>query len=312
MDRATAIRLTRLAAVLVALTAGAALGGCSRGKNSQAVKAVGSTSIQPFAELLAEEFNAAQTEVYVEVQGGGTTTGLQAVEDGTAEIGMCSRALKSGERFTPITIAFDGVAVVVQRDNPVTNLTRRQIADMFARRITNWKGVGGPDMPVRLITREEGSGTREAFTKMVMEAAADAEIKRLKAPYKDPATMPAEVKHQLGQAEDDARITLRAITEPSNGSVKALVEGDPGAIGYMSLGQVGKEVKTVRVEGIVPSTATVLEKDPQKRYPLVRPFLFVVRGEPTDKAGKFIDYVLSKPSQDLLEKKGLVRAVGHE
>jgi len=308
----TTPRIAACLLIAVLATAGGLLGGCSRNKSSRAVKAVGSTSIQPFAELLAEEFNDDQKEVYVEVQGGGSTTGLQAVEDGTANIGMCSRGLKPEEKYTPVVIAYDGVAVVVHSSNPVSNLTRQQIADMFALKVTNWNQVGGRDMPVRLITREEGSGTREAFTKMVMEATADKVIKAIKAAYHDPATMPAEVKHQLEQAQAGARITMRSITEPSNGSVKALVEGDPGAIGYMSLGQVGTEVKAVSVDGVAPSTASVLEKDPKKRYPLVRPFLFVLNGPPTAEAQKFIDFVLSKPSQDLLEKQGLVRAVMHD
>jgi phosphate transport system substrate-binding protein len=306
-SRPTVLAILTATAVLAA--AFMAPAGCSRNKNSKSVKVVGSTSIQPFAEMLAEGFNDGQKEVYVEVQGGGTTTGLQAVEDGTANIGMCSRALKPEEKYTPITIAWDGVAVVVHNTNPVKNLSRQQIADMFTRKITNWKDVGGRDMPVRLITREEGSGTREAFTKLVMEAQFEKDLKKLKSPYKDPTTMPADVREQIETMESHRpRITMYSITEPSNGSVKALIEGDPGAIGYMSLGQVGKEVKALSIEGIPASAATVLEKDPKKKYPLVRPFLFVVRGELTPDAKKYVDFVLAKESQDLLEKKGLVRA----
>lgn len=295
------------AALIVAISAAAILdtAGCSRSKGGKRVSLIGSTSLQPFVEMLAEEFNAGQSEIYVEVQGGGTTAGLQAVDDGIADIGMCSRGLKPEEKYTSFDIAYDGIAVVVNNQNHVSGLTRSEIADMFVGKITDWSKVGqGGRGPVRLITREEGSGTREAFTKLVMEAAFDDGLKKLKKPYKDPATMPADIREKIQRYEAaKPRISLYAITEPSNGSVKALVTGDPAAIGYMSLGQVGKEVRALTVDGVVPSAATVHNKS----YPLVRPFLFIVKDKPTAEAQKFIDYVYSKPAQDMLEKKGLVR-----
>ncbi len=245
--------------------------GCGGGKG-EGVSVVGSTSVEPFAGELAQEFNRNNPGVHVEVQGGGSTAGIQAVTNGIAQIGMCSRALKPDETgFTTITVARDGLAVVVNQANKVSGLTREQVRDIFEGKVANWKDVGGDDTRITLVTREEGSGTREAFEHLVMGA---------------------------------ARIARSAMTQNSNGAVKQLVKGNESAIGYMSLGLVHGELKAVTVEGAKPTAEEVLAG----KYPLVRPFLFVVKGKPSEAAEKFIKFVLSPPAQSLLEKEGLVRA----
>jgi phosphate transport system substrate-binding protein len=256
-----------LVAAIVGLSVG--LGG---GKGA-AVSVVGSTSIQPFAEMLAQEFEKSHPGQYVEVQGGGSTAGIQAAANDIAEIGMCSRALKVEEcgLFTPVVIAQDGLAVVVHPSNKVDGVSLEQVRKIFAGDLVNWRQVGGEDRPIRLITREEGSGTREAFTKLVMHK---------------------------------ARISRKALTQESNGAVKELVKHDPCAVGYMSLGLVQGELKSLAVDGVPPTTAAVTSG----QYPLVRPFLFVTTGPPSERAQAFIDYVLSPEAQALLEKEGLVRA----
>jgi phosphate transport system substrate-binding protein len=241
----------------------------------RAVSVVGSTSVQPFAELLAEQFNKSHPDCLVDVQGGGSAQGLVTAANRTADIGMCSRELKAEEAADPqanyhtVVIARDGLAVVVHPTNPVGDLSVEQVRKMFEGGFTNWNQVGGPDAPIRLITREEGSGTREAFTKMVM---------------------------------GKARISRKALTQESNGAVKELVKHDPYAIGYMSLGLVMGELRMVRIGGVEPTVPEVLAK----RYPLVRPFLFVTSGPPGEKAQRFIDFVLSEPAQKILMKEGLV------
>jgi phosphate transport system substrate-binding protein len=242
-----------------------------RQQGHQLVSVIGSTSIQPFAEMLAEDFNKKHAGTYVEVQGGGSTAGIEAVRNGIADIGMCSRNLKPDEKFASVTIARDGLAVVVNTSNPLQDLSLRQVRDIFAGRITRWSQVGGPDQPIRTISREEGSGTREAFVKLVM---------------------------------DKDRVDRRALTQESNGAVRELVSTDPYAIGYMSLGLVGDRAKALAIDGVKPSDQTVRAG----QYPLVRPFLFVLRGQPTPAAQSYIDFVLSSPGQALLEKEGLIRA----
>ena len=244
--------------------------GCGGEKREQ-VSVIGSTSVQPFAEMLAEEFNKQNPGIRVDVQGGGSTAGIQAVSSGLADIGSCSRTLKPEETgFTTTTIARDGIAVIVHPTSKVSALTREQIRSIFMGSITRWSDVGGADKAIRVITREEGSGTREAFTHLVMR---------------------------------DARIAATALTQESNGAVRELVKNDPDAIGYMSLGLV-QGVKDVQVDGVAPTVAEVVAG----RYPLVRPFLFIVKGTPSEAAEKFIDFVLSAPAQQKLEEKGLVRA----
>lgn len=264
----------RFAGSWVALVAVlAACPGCRR-QGGRGVNLVGSTSIQPFAELLAEEFHHVQPQANVpEVQGGGSTAGIQALRSGIADIGMCSRALKPEEaaELRPIVIARDGLAVIVHRSNPVGALSLLQVRGIFSGQITNWRDVGGRDMPVRPIVREEGSGTREAFMHSVM---------------------------------GKSRVSRKALVQESNGSVKELVHNDPGAVGFMSLGLVGHEVKAVAVDGVPPTPEAVTAG----RYPLARPFLFVVKGDVRPEMQAFIDFALSAQGQKLLESEGLVRA----
>lgn len=245
--------------------------GCSA-TQTNVVSVVGSTSVQPFAELLAEEYLAKNTSESVDVQGGGSTAGLQAVVNGLADIGMCSRTLSEEEshQFEGTVIARDGLAIVVNPENMVSDLTTEQLCGLFSGTVTNWKDVGGMDSPVRPITREEGSGTRDSFVHLVM---------------------------------GKERISRRALTQESNGAVKELVKGDKAAIGYMSLGMVGSELKTVRVDGVEPTAANVLAG----QYQLSRPFLFVTQGEIRPEARRFFEYVLSEEGQDTLEREGLVR-----
>jgi phosphate transport system substrate-binding protein len=263
--------LTILALGMAALL-GLACAGCRR-DNGHTLNVVGSTSIQPFAELLGQEFGKRNTDELVDVQGGGSTAGLQAVANGLAHIGMCSRSLKEDEnkQFTPIIIARDGLAIVVNPANPVSGLTREQLRDLFSGSVKNWKDVGGKDGPVRPITREEGSGTRESFVNLVM---------------------------------GKTRISRAALTQESNGAVKELVRGDRAAIGYMSLGLVGSEVRALSIDGAEPTAASVLAG----KYKLVRPFLFVTKGTPIPEAQRFVDFVLSVEGQKTLESEGLIRA----
>jgi phosphate transport system substrate-binding protein len=236
------------------------------------VSVIGSTSVQPFAEMLAAEFCEKHPDIPVEVQGGGSTAGVQAVLNGIADIGMCSRSLNEKESHLQAqVIARDGLAIVVHPTNPLAGLSRDQLRRIFAGALGRWSDVGGAEKPIRLITREEGSGTREAFTRLVM---------------------------------GKTRIFRRALTQESNGAVKELVRHDPCAIGYMSLGLVGDELKALAVDGVAPSAAAVMDKT----YPLVRPFLFITNGEPGERAGRFIAFVLSPEGQELLKKEGLVAA----
>ncbi|GMV96466.1 MAG: phosphate ABC transporter substrate-binding protein [Phycisphaerae bacterium] len=266
-------RIRRLPAPAMGLLACTLLAAGCRKEQQQTVNVAGSTSVHPYVELLAGEYQKKHPGRKVDVQAGGSAAGLKAALSGMADIGMCSRELKPEEaaQFNQVVIARDGVAVIVHPDNPVNALTTEQIRGMFSGRITNWKEVGGHDVPIRLVTREEGSGTREAFVHLVM-----------------------------GQEE----ILRGAMAQASNGALKAMVRTEPAAIGYMSLGQVGTDVKALRVDGQEPTAEGVLAGT----YKLARPFLFVTKGPPGADAQAFIDYVLSPEGQKALEAEGFIRA----
>lgn len=245
------------------------------GGKSHTLDVIGSNSVQPFAELLAEEFNQKQRGFVVDVQGGGSTVGVQATRDGIADIGMVSRSLKKEEQaegFRAVTIARDGLAIVVHPSNPISGLSVKQIRAMFAGELTDWSQVGGSGGPIRLIVREESSGTREAFMTLVM-----------------------------GKGQ---RVSRKAISQDSNGAIKELVKEDRHSIGFMSLGLVTKELKALRVDDVSATVENVVTGT----YPLVRPFLFITKAEPSPEATKFIEYVLSPEAQAVLVREGLVRA----
>jgi len=245
--------------------------GCQRSKAG--ITVAGSTSVEPFAELLAEEYMSRHSDSHIYVQGGGSTAGIEAAITGAANIGMSSRNLTDAEKkLHAVTIAKDAIAIIVHPTNPTDNLPLDKIREVFSGKIANWKELGGPDHPIDIVTREEGSGTRESFQKFVM-------------------------------GKED--ISLGALVQDSNGAVRQVISSDPNAIGYISLGLVNEQVKALRITGVQPN----LENVNNGRYTLVRPFLFVFSGEPAGEAKSFLEFVLSPSAQKLLLKEGLVPVV---
>jgi phosphate transport system substrate-binding protein len=242
--------------------------GCQRSKAG--ITVAGSTSVEPFAELLAEEYMALHPESHIYVQGGGSTAGIEAAITGAANIGMSSRNLINAEKkLYSVTVAKDAIAIIVNPKNPVQDLTLEQIWQVFSGKIRNWKDLGGPFHPIVLVTREEGSGTRESFQKFVM-------------------------------GKED--ISLEALVQDSNGAVRQVVASNHHAIGYISLGLVNDQVKALKISGVEPNLTDI----DNGKYTLVRPFLFVFKEEPTGEAKSFLEFVLSPLAQKLLLKEGLV------
>jgi phosphate transport system substrate-binding protein len=245
--------------------------GCQR--SGAGITVAGSTSVEPFAELLAEEYMSRHSDSHIYVQGGGSTAGIEAAISGAANIGMSSRNLVDAEKMLyAVTIAKDAIAVIAHPSSPIEDLPLDKIREVFSGKIANWKELGGPDHPIDIVTREEGSGTRESFQKFVM-------------------------------GKED--ISLGALVQDSNGAVRQVISSDPNAIGYISLGLVNEQVKALKISAVEPNLTNVYNG----KYTLVRPFLFVFSGEPAGEAKSFLEFVLSPSAQKLLLKEGLVPVV---
>ncbi|MGA2955468.1 MAG: phosphate ABC transporter substrate-binding protein [Thermodesulfobacteriota bacterium] len=231
---------------------------------------VGSTSVEPFAEALAEEYMGHHRQEKIFVQGGGSSAGIQAVRTGAAEVGMSSRNLLDSEKdLIAVPIIYDAIAVIVHPGNPLQDLSLEQVRKIFSAEITLWSELGGRNHPITLVTREEGSGTRDAFQKLIM-----------------------------GEKE----ISLSALVQDSNGAIRQVVTDDRNAVGYISLGLVNDRVKALKIDGIEPRVENIQDH----RYKIVRPFLFVFKSNPQGLAKDFLDYILSPPGQKLLVQEGLV------
>lgn len=266
------VRAAVLTLILLLVPVTGLLTACSRSEASVIV--AGSTSVQPFAEILSEEYTRLHPGVSIDVQGGGSSAGVRAVQTDTAGIGMSSRDLKGDEKtLWSVEIAKDGLALIVHASNPVSNLSLGQIRDIYAGVITNWSQVGGRPGQIHLFTREEGSGTRDAFTSLVM---------------------------------NKVEITDKALVQDSNGAVRQLVSDDPNAIGYISLGLVNTQVKALAMGGIAATHDNVANGS----YKLARPFLFLSHSAPAGTVKAFIDFVLSADGQKILNAEGLVTLTG--
>lgn len=241
---------------------------------SGSLQVIGSTSVGPYAEELASAFDEKNSgKTSVDVSQVGSTAGINAVLDGTADVGMSSRELTAAETAKGLKtyeIAIDGIAVILNKDNPVSNLSTTQVREIYAGNITNWKQVGGNDAQIFVVTREPGSGTRGAFEELVMQK--------------------------------KANITTGAITQGSTGSVTAYLETNKNAIGYVSYGSLKDTVKAVQVDGVAPTTQSIKDRS----YKIQRPFLFVTKGEPGGLAKAFIDYTLGSDGQAILAKHNLI------
>ncbi|MEO0115655.1 MAG: phosphate ABC transporter substrate-binding protein [candidate division WOR-3 bacterium] len=249
---------------------------CSKNQRDSIILA-GSTSIQPFAERLTEVYSQKHKNFKFNVQGGGSSAGIKAVKNGVCHIGMSSRELKKEEKgLYEIVIAYDGIVIIVNQNNPLTNLTLNQVADIFAGKIKYWSELGETKSlkknrfgRINVITREEGSGTRQSFEEIVMRK---------------------------------ERIANDALVQDSNGAVREIVANDPNAIGYISYGLVDKRVKALSLDSVIPSVETIR----QRKYPIVRSFLFLTKCPPRGKLKEFIDFVLSAEGQKLLQEEGLI------
>ena len=237
----------------------------------------GSTSMEKVIGALSESFMAANGGVTVNYNPTGSGSGITAVQGGTCDIGLSSRALKDEEKAAGLketVLAYDGIAIIVHPDNPVADLSIEQIAKLYTGEITNWKDVGGNDAEVVLIGREAASGTRDGFESITGT--------KDKCQYRQELT--------------------------STGDVITAVSQNPDAIGYASLASIKDSVKALNVDGVTPSEATVKDGS----YKVQRPFVLVtMEGKELSPAAQaFFDYAVSSDAASIIAKAGAVAVAG--
>lgn len=270
-----------ISTIALATSIGAVFAGCGAGASDNStgnaggtVTTDGSTSMSKVIGALSEAYES-DTGVTVIYNATGSGSGIQAVQEGRCDIGLSSRSLKDEEKAKGLeetTLALDGIALVVNPENPVSDLDLETISKIYTGEISNWKDVGGNDSDIVLIGREAGSGTRDGFESITY------------------TTDKCQYRQEL----------------TSTGDVIATVASNPNAIGYASLSAVKDSVKALKVAGVAPSEETVKDGS----YVVQRPFVLVTVKDKalSENAKKFMEFVTSKSANDIISGAGVVPA----
>ncbi|WP_294486257.1 phosphate ABC transporter substrate-binding protein [uncultured Mailhella sp.] len=233
----------------------------------------GGTAHIPVMKKAAQAIMSANGDIRITVAGGGSGVGVQKVGEGLVQIGNTGRALKESEvtkyGLETFPFAIDGVAVAVNPANAVTSLTKAQVKDVFAGKITNWKELGGKDAPISLYVREDGSGTRETFEERALDK---------------------------GTSVQSANVVN------SNGAMKTAIAQDPNAIGYVGIGHLDSSIRGVTVDGMVPSQ----ENAANGTYKITRLLYMNTKGKPQGLTALFIDYIYSEDGKGFISSSGYI------
>ncbi len=260
--------------MMVAVLALSMLAGCGSTNATGSVSTDGSTSMEKVIGALGEAFQN-ETGISFTYNPTGSGSGIKAVQEGRCDIGLSSRDLKDEEKAAGLAgtvLAYDGIAIIVNPENPVSDLSVETIAKIYTGAITNWSELGGNDVEIVLIGREAGSGTRDGF-----ESITDTE---------------------------DACQYRQELT--STGDVITTVSQNPGAIGYASVASVKGTVKALTVDGVAPTEETIKDGS----YVVQRPFVLVTKSdaELSEAAQKFFDYITSADANEIIAAAGVVSA----
>lgn len=252
----------------------------------------GSDTIVNLALAWAERYQAEHPEIRISVTGGGSGTGIASLINGTVDIANASRKIKEeeiaeaqGNGIEPVEhiIARDAIAVIVNPQNPVSQLTLKQISDIYSGKFSNWSEVGGEDRPIVRLSRETNSGTHVYFLETVL---------------------------RLGDSDDKTLFSMDTLLLPSSEGIIAEVRQNPNAIGYDGLGYVPKDLKMIAIaeeEGgayVLPSIPTVNDKT----YPIARDLYMYTDGEPTGIVKEYLDWIVSTEAQEIVAELGFVPA----
>lgn len=251
--------------------------------SASAQRIKGSDTVLPVAQQTAERFMNQHPDTRVTVTGGGTGVGISALLDNTTDIAMASRPIKfsekmkiksAGEDVAEIVVAYDALAVVAHPSNPVKQLTRQQLEDIFRGKITNWKQVGGDDRKIVVYSRETSSGTYEFFKESVLK---------------------------------NKNYMASSLSMPATGAIIQSVSQTKGAIGYVGLAYVSPRVKTLSVsyDGKHYAAPTV-ENATNKTYPIVRPLYYYYNVKKKAEIDPLVQYILSPDGQDIIKKSGYI------
>lgn len=260
---------------IVVLTAGiASASGVDTFKGEKGVLRIsGGTAHIPVMEEAAKRVMASNPDIQITIAGGGSGAGIKQVGEGLVNIGNSGRQATETEvdkyGLSIYKWAIDGVAAVVNPQNTVKKLSAKELQDIYAGKITNWKALGGKDRPINIYTRDKSSGTREVFWKKA-----------------------------LGKGD----ISGKANFVTSNGAMKSAVTNDPYALGYVSVGYIDKTVAPVTLDDVTPSLATVKTGE----YKVARGLFSNTKGKAAGLAKKFIDYLLSPEGQKIVAEKGFI------
>lgn len=267
-----AVIMMSLIAVLTACTSNSESDNQASSNSHSTLAISGSTSVGPLAEKLAAKYKE-QDHTKIEINQIGSSAGITNAMNGVSEIGMSSRDLKDEEKgnLKEVIIAYDGIVVVTHPSNKVKNLTLNQVKEIFTGEITNWSQVGGDDMEIVVVSREDGSGSRDAFQEIVGYSSGD--------------------------------LIKNSIIASGNGNIKTTVANNKHAVGFVSFEYIDDSISTIDIDGVQATAENVLDK----KYSLSRPFLFVYKeGNLTESGQNFIDFILSDKGQKIAAEAGAI------
>ena len=239
---------------------------------SGSLNIAGGTAHIPVMKKAAKHIMQSNADIRITIAGGGSGVGAQQVAKGLVDIGNTGRALKPSEAsqgLVSFPFAIDGVAVILNPANPVTALTKQQVADIYSGKISNWLALGGEDRSINLFSRGEASGTRSVFIKKLL---------------------------------NHSRIINSANVVASNGAMKTAIARDPSAIGYSSVGYIDASVKAPSLDGVKPSNQACASGE----YPIVRKLFMNTKGEPKGLTLQFINFIFSNQGAKYIQESGYI------